>query len=94
MKKSYEPYSDARKARSTVLSVNSLSLGVILSSTSELTDKTATLAMAVLVRSCCCGCSLKTGVLVLAFFSLVSKFNCARFFEISFHYFLFSSSAK
>ncbi|XP_067026838.1 uncharacterized protein [Acropora muricata] len=28
--------------------------------------------MAVLVRSCCCGCSLKTGVLVIAFLSLIS----------------------
>ncbi|XP_029213022.2 uncharacterized protein LOC114976691 isoform X2 [Acropora millepora] len=27
--------------------------------------------MAVVVRSCCCGCSLKTGVLVIAFLSLI-----------------------
>ncbi|XP_067026918.1 uncharacterized protein [Acropora muricata] len=27
--------------------------------------------MAVVVQSCCCGCSLKTGVLVLAFLSLI-----------------------
>ena len=37
--------------------------------------------MAVVVRSCCCGCSLKDGVLVIAFLSLVREFSYVTVFE-------------
>ena len=29
--------------------------------------------MAVMVRTCCCGCDLKTGILLIALYGLVSK---------------------